>query len=86
MYPGGACCQLVLLATLIIFPDACQLLVQAETVRLSSESMSKQLEAELANAKSAAAQAAAAHKAASASWQSELALQRTEVGDNDSLP
>ncbi|KAK9826929.1 hypothetical protein WJX74_000546 [Apatococcus lobatus] len=51
----------------------------ADTTRLSSESSSKQLEAEVANAKSAAAQAAAAHKAASASWQSELALQRTEA-------
>lgn len=55
------------------------LAMQADSARLSSDSSSKQLEAELANAKSAAAQAAAAHKAASASWQSELALQRTEV-------
>lgn len=55
------------------------LTMQADSARLSSESSSKQLEAELANAKSAAAQAAAAHKAASASWQSELALQKTEV-------
>lgn len=53
--------------------------VQVESVQLSSESTTKHLEAELAVSKLAAAQAASAHKAAFASWQTELDHHKSEV-------
>ena len=56
-------------------------LLQIESVKLAAESSTRQLEAELAHARRDAAQAAAAHKAAAASWQSELDYQKAEVGN-----
>ena len=53
--------------------------MQVRAIQLANESASKQMEAELANAKRDAAQAAAAHKQAKASWHIELDLQRAEV-------
>ncbi|KAK9803631.1 hypothetical protein WJX72_007017 [[Myrmecia] bisecta] len=52
---------------------------QVESVQLASESATKALEAELANAKRETAQAAAAHKSAAASWQGELDYHKGEA-------
>jgi hypothetical protein len=52
---------------------------QVEAIKLSNQSTTKQLEAELASAKRDAAQAAASHKAAAAAWHSDLDGVKAEV-------
>lgn len=52
---------------------------QVEAVKLSAESRTAAMEAELAAAKRDAAQASSALKSAAASWQSELDWQKAEV-------